>query len=496
MQLIKVEKTYNKFKELSINSYHRRNFDSFISLADNAANIASIFNSIYYDEVFEDYFKKIAIENIKKPINFIKYNRKIVFYDEIGTVACLSVQYILALIELEYEILYIFHSDTRILSPFILKILEGYDKCKIVITDSLQTDKVDKIKFLYNEITTFGPEKAILHTPAAGALGAILWYSLEYITRFRVVPGDHHFYFGVNCTDYFLEFRNFGYTTAIEKRNIDKNKIFIQPYYPLLHNTIDFQGFPVDISKGITIFSAASPYKVYGENDKYFNIIKKILETYPEVTFLFAGGGFLYPFKKFIRNNNFENRIFLLGYRKDIDKCIQNCDIYMCSYPMTGGLTSQYAAFYAKPILSYTDTQLPGNKIEDIIEGVTKHEKKITYDSEKDFFEFINDLIKDENFRKGEGQYLKDKAFHSDNFAKILESNLNLKSQSVPRLISINYDKIVKVNLEKENKYVPGFRIYMLLYLLKSKNIKNFSFLIPELMTSRILFRSLFNKIF
>lgn len=489
-----IQRTYLKFKEFALASEKKGDVNSFLSFADNAANIASMINWIYYDSIFEDYFKLVA-SKIETSSEFIPDPKKIIFYDEIGSVACLTVQYLQALIDLDYEIFYVFQSNQRILSPAILEMVNNYSKCRVLVVNPAIEDKVNQIQSLSNEITRFGAEKAILQTPAEGAFGAVLWNTLGHIKRFRVVPGDHHFYFGVKCTDYFLEFRRFGYTTAIEQRDITSKQIFIQPYYPLVKKDEIFQGFPDHKDNTITIFSAASPYKVYGENDKYFTILKKLLEIKPEVKIIFAGGGFLDPFKKFIRDNNLEERIALVGYRKDIGKCVENCDIYLCTYPMTGGLTSQYAAYFSKPILSFTDPKLPGNKIEDIIAGVTEQEIKITYDSEREFFDYAERLVLDVQFRTERGRYMKQIAFEPSQFAKVLESNLSLTQSFYPQKIDINYKKIIDMNMERENDYLPGFRLYMIMYLLKNKNFTQFLFLFRTLLGSQLVYKSVFNKI-
>ena len=59
-----------------------------------------------------------------------------------------------------------------------------------------------------------------------------------------------------------------------------------------------------------------------------------------------------------IKSNKFTSKIydFFIGRRKRmaaIDAVFENCDIYLGTYPICGGLMSQYAAMHAKPILAY-----------------------------------------------------------------------------------------------------------------------------------------------
>ena len=91
----------------------------------------------------------------------------------------------------------------------------------------------------------------------------------------------------------------------------------LQPYYPI-KNRWPFAGFPENTAGKTVLFSGGGLYKIYGAGGKYFEIVKDILDLYPNVVLLYAGTGDTAPFERFIKENNFCNRIFLLGFRKDI----------------------------------------------------------------------------------------------------------------------------------------------------------------------------------
>jgi len=483
-----VIKSYNAIKKIVELNFKKRNIDKVIDYVDVLASLAAMFNWIFKDNEIEKLLEKIANESVKKNYtNFVPNHKKIVFYDQIGTSNCLALQYIRGLISADYEIFYIFESSSRRCSSNLINELKQYPNSKMLIIDSSKKDKIKQIIDVYNEILQFQPSKAILHSPAEGAFGVILWNALSHIVRFRIVPGDHHFYLGLSCSDYFFEFRRWGYTTAILKRDIDKNKIIIQPYYPIIDNN-KFYGLPEQSKDKIIIFSAGSFYKTYGENDIYFCVLKKILQAHPQVIIYFAGGGFDVPFKKYIKSNGFQDRIILLGYRNDLNMCIANSDIYLTTFPFTGGLTTQYAAYYSIPILSYTTQNLSINLIEDILGGNRlKVEDKVTFTDLNIFFEYANELIIDRKFRLSEGLRMSKMLIKKEIFNKNLISALENKNNEISfKEMVIDYSKSVDLYLNIENKYIPSLR-----FVLLEKFRLKFFFIFPWLLIS-----TLFSKLF
>lgn len=468
LTLREIEKVYNKVKKLVYKSYNTNNIDNIIKYTDILCFCVYRFNWIFSDKAIEDLLLKVSQDNFKCEIDTVNLdNNRIVFYDQIGSIDCLGLQYIRGLISAKYEILYIFESSTRKCSPKLLDELNNYNKARIICVDSSKPNKRVLIEELRNQIIDFKPSKALLHSPAEGAFGVILWNSLVGINRFRIVPGDHHFYLGVNCADYFIEFRKFGYTTAIQKRVIDKSKIFILPYYPIVGNS-DFHGFNIDVNNKIIIFSAGAAYKIYGENDLYFEILKSIIQKHPNVIVLFAGDGYLKPINDFIKKNDFQNRIYLLGYRKDLNMCVANSDIYLTTFPITGGLTTQYAAYHSKPILSFTTPNLSINYIEDII-GVDRNyvDPKITYTNLEEFHNYADSIIQNSDFRILEGNRVNNLLTKVDNFNNGLEKILNGETKPIEMDFEvIDYNKIVEQNIEVENKYIPYLKTD-LLFLMK-----------------------------
>lgn len=463
LSIAHIQKSYKTVKNKAFDYYRLKNIDKLIEHVDISAVIAASFNWIFTDTEVEDTLKDVAREYISIDTEiYLPNSKKIVFYDQIGTTACLGLQYLRGLMAADYEIFYIFESNSRKCSPQIINDLVQYKKAQYIIVDSSKNGKIDILNDLYRRILEFSPQKAIIHSPAEGAFGVVLWNALCKIERYRIVPGDHHFYLGVSCTDYFFEFRKYGYTVAMEKRDIPKEKILIQPYYPIIDND-KFYGFPEQAQNKLIVFSAGSLYKTYGENDLFFNILKRLLDHYPQLIILFAGDGFDVPFKKFIKNNNFQNRLVLLGYRSDLNMCIANSDVYLTTFPFTGGLTTQFAAFYSKPILSYTTKEFCGNHVEDIIASpALENDKCITYTDFDELFVYVDRIINDRVFRLKEGERNNHRLTTKKEFDAILCENLyDIKPQvEIPRM-SIDYDKHIKFYVDIENFYIPTMKSFL-----------------------------------
>lgn len=54
---------------------------------------------------------------------------------------------------------------------------------------------------------------------------------------------DHAFWLGRFAFDYCIEFRVYGYNISIQKRKIEKEKILMLPYYPVIRKE-KYQGLP------------------------------------------------------------------------------------------------------------------------------------------------------------------------------------------------------------------------------------------------------------
>lgn len=496
LSLTDIKKVYSIVKKRVFKKYQLHDFDNLIKYSDLLCFCVYRFNWIFVDKDIEDLLQKTANEHFTNSINKSGLDKnRIIFYDQIGSIECLGLQYLRALIAADYEILYIFESSTRKCAQTLLTEISSYEKIKIVCVDSSKPNKLTLVEDLRNQIIRFNPSKALIHSPAEGAFGVVLWNSLVGINRFKIVPGDHHFYLGVNCADYFIEYRKFGYTTAVQKREIDKRKIYMLPYYPLVDNN-DFKGFDNDFSDKVVIFSAGAPYKIYGENSLYFDILKRIIHKHPNVIILFAGDGYLKPFQNFIEKNNLNVKIKLLGYRRDLNMCVAKSDIYLVTFPISGGLTTQYAAYHSKPILAFTTPNLSVNYVEDVV-GVDRDNmvEKITYTDIEEFFDYADKIIFDSTFRISEGLRVNSLLTKLDDFNLRLRNILDGSCQTVDmKFENIDYNKLVDQNIDVENKYIPNLRVCIVKYF-RCGFLIHFSFIFSKVFFSKSFIKYFYSKL-
>jgi hypothetical protein len=419
----------------------------------NASIWAYKFNAFYSDKKSEEIIKQISEFTFSlKNSTFIPRKGTVVFYDCIANDnGALTKQYVDALIQNNIEFLFIYENKQENTNIEIDKTLRKYSKVQIYELDPKSSSE-DKMLSLFNEILNFKPEKALLHLKPWTVDALCVFNQFPQVERFNINLTDHVFWLGTKIIDYNIEFRDYGATVSFEKRGFKKEQLLKLPYYPITANT-PFQGFP-DISLNKTvIFSGGSPYKIYGENGFYFKIIKRLLDENRDTILLYAGAENSILFKNFIAKNNFEDRVVLLRYRKDINAVFKNCDIYLGTYPIAGGLMSQFAAVNGKPILAYTHPKLIINQIE----GFVCHTKdeRITFYNLEEFYKYANLLCNDSKMRDIIGNKLKECVISEEQFAIELK-NILFKDNTNGNLhtdLIIDYEAFFNLYLEVENFY-------------------------------------------
>ena len=278
----------------------------------------------------------------------------------------------------------------------------------------------------------------------------IAFSALPEIAKYNINLTDHAFWLGSGIFDRNIEFRDFGWTISLEKRRFAMSQLFMLPYYPILNET-PFEGFPAEVpADSVKIFSGGSYYKVYGGKGLYFDLVKRTLDENPDAVLLYAGDGDARIFREFIRNNGFQRRVFLLGSRRDIHAVFRACDIYMGTYPIGGGLMSQYAAVNGKPILAYASEECPSAFVETVVCHKTR--LKITHTDVESFARHARALCSDPALRTEEGNRLKQCITSPDEFAEGLRNLLAgyARPHSGNR-VGIDYGKRLDFYYETEN---------------------------------------------
>lgn len=454
-------KAYELTKHLATKAYLKNNYNKSLEHISTAARIASSFNWIYTDDELENLLQALSSSIIPTTNYPISPNGRYVFYDfQAFDNCCLTQQYLRALISYNVEILYIPERLIKSRSKAIINELLTYPKARILEIDDKMTS-VERIRAIYNEINAFRPEKIFMQIEPSSAVAVTIFNAFPNVPKYFIDLADHLFYLGRSCANYFIEYRNRGCSVSINKRNLLPEQILLLPYYPVI-DKYDFLGFPSCVtSDKVVIFSGGNYYKIGGKDATYFKILKRLLSENPSLIILYAGIGIDTQFEEFIRINNLGTRIKLLGFRKDINEVIKHCDIYLNTYPFSGGLMCQYAASNCKPILAYNTQNRESDFVETII--CDNSSIKITQTNLEDFHQEANKLINNKKYRYLVGKSIHDCIIKPEEFNNSLHNLISNNTNSKAfKMIDICYDEFFDRYLYLQNNGSYSFKFQII----------------------------------
>lgn len=455
----KIFADYKTIKNRVIRYFKNNEFEKCLATIESAVLLANSFNLFYVDEDIEGIICQIGEKyNISIPDRKDK-EEQIIFFDSFGLDnRGLTQQYIRALIFHKIKFVYILAKDgSSNIGPNILEELNAYENAEIIII-SHKCTRLEKIAQLSKIIGDIAPTKIFTHRTPWDTVGNAVFsniINIKSVEVFHINLTDHAFWLGKNAAHYFIEFRSYGANISIDERKIEKEKLLLLPYYPIVSN-IPFEGFPADIKNdSVILFTGSTYYKMYGENGKFFSLVKKILDENQNTTLLIAGGGEKEPLVDFINTNHFQERILLLGDRRDINNVFKNIDIYLATYPITGGLMGQYAALNHKPIVAYTDPELSCNIVE---EFVATKDYKITYFDEQSYLQEVKNLVSDVAYRNIVSEKVAKAIVTPETFNQNFYSVVFNKTLIQPfNVYSVNIDRFANIYLNVENNYVKSY---------------------------------------
>lgn len=222
------------------------------------------------------------------------------------------------------------------------------------------------------------------------------------------------------------------------------------------------------------IVSGASFYKIFGENDMFFKLMKSICNQHEDAIILFAGNGDYKLFNKLLEKYELTDKVILLGNRSDISEVIKRAHIYLATYPITGGLMGQFAIQHKIPIVAYTDKNLPINNIESLL----KPQKglNITTNSIDDFLTEFHKLYTDFEYRKTTAERNHSLLVQPNEFNIQLQQIVNNKKLTRDvEDIDIDTLRLSNLYLNIENNYLHHFK--HLFQLIVKLNINKFSYI-------------------
>ncbi|AFA48875.1 hypothetical protein [Acetobacterium woodii] len=465
----RVLKDFDKLKNYSKICCEKNNYAESFCAIETACKLMYAFNVIYTDDCLESTLSEMAANVLKdKKIRTREINsdRKILFYDYFPTDnRGLTQQYITALIELDYEILFVtYEQEDMKKSENIFLQLTEYEKAEIYTIKS--KDYTESVSEVFDIVNNYGASKALLHMTPWDVVGVAAFSYFSNIERFLINLTDHTFWIGKCCSDYILEFRSYGYNVSRNYRNIPENKLLLLPYYPIQDLKMPFGGFPFDDSGKKVIFSGGSVYKIYGSNI-FFDTIKHIIQKHEDTIVLYAGGGDTKPFENFIVSNHFEDRVFLIQERKDITQIFVNCYFYLGTYPVGGGLMTQFAVANKKIPLVFSNEKYKWNFIEPLFINHNKFIK--TYTNLDEYFREIDKLIYKPEYKNEVENTLDELIITRKEFAEALQRCLKIKSTKyIFEKENIELDEFYELSFQTENYYLHDYYFIFI----RSKNLK------------------------
>lgn len=268
---------------------------------------------------------------------------------------------------------------------------------------------------------------------------------------------DHTFWYGATVFDKILEFRDWGCVISRRYRLIDENKLIKFPYYPKPSYN-EFKGLPFE--KGVNtklIVSGGSTYKIFGSNI-FFNTVKHILECHDDCIFYFMGNGNVIPIYKFIKENALEGRFYISPERNDFDEVIKLSYLYLNTYPLIGGLMTQYAV--ANNVIP-VGLQINEDSCNDI-SGLFLKRCIFSCKTIEELWDEIDRLIDDSEYYKKKKESLDDLLLSEDQFNTQLKLIINGKFDGYEfHDVNVDLEEFRKQYLARQNRFIAWGKLYI-----------------------------------
>lgn len=420
-----IENIYNRLKQEARELYIRNKFNDSLNYIYTASHWMYLFNLKFSDCDLDELIKKIGNHFFpKRDKRDICTGTKIVFIDGYGLDnRCLTQQYIRGFISLGIEFVYILHGANLNIESEIIEEISVYKKASIYLIDSNEKDFISPAIKMNSIIADVKPSKIFLHIRVCDVVSLLALTNIsENSVIYNINLTDHAFWLGSYLINYNIEFRDFGASISLQKRGLNETQLIKLPYYPIKPKIDKFLGLPILPKNSIKILTGGMEYKMLGERDAFFYLMDQILNLSPNTYILVAGISTESSFYKKVKKMNNWKRVIMLGNRTDIWGVYMHVDIYLSSYPILGGLMTQYAAENKLPIISFGKNK-NGSKIEDLVNH--KRNGVLTHYNIDELLKYASKIIYDTAYRNSEGKRAFDAMYHEHDFVLGLRRILN-----------------------------------------------------------------------
>lgn len=395
--LDKKEKTdilIEKLKRIASQSIRTGENEKAMAAIAFAGNYLYRYNQYYTDDKLEGFLCNIS-DNLKKKSNpsdeYIR-TENIIFYDGFGLdTRGVALVYLNALGLNKYNVIYVANIKQSRNIPIISSLCStyGFEMKFVDMSNYLVWTK--QLSDLFYE---FMPKAAFYYTTPYDVSGAVAFHRHEgLVDRYLVDLTDHAFWLGKCAADFFLGSRNMSASLQFYQRGISKSQMIKLDVNLLIESCEDHTGLPFDPIKTDYIFSGGSLYKTLGDpENRYYQIVEHILSHHSHINFLYAGTGDDTKLRKIVER--YPNRAFHINERKDFYYLIQNCTLYLNTYPMFGGMMMRYCALAHRiPI-----TLKHGNDSDGLL--LRQEECRIEYSLYEELVDDVDKLLTNNSYRK------------------------------------------------------------------------------------------------
>lgn len=318
-----------------------------------------LYGAYVTDDEIEAWVREIE-QNVPvdvKPFESIAGN--VFFLDSFGLdTRGLALIYLKALHALGYHIIYCVAEKHEPL-PQIEEVLRE-NKADYVLLESDQKAHIDRYREICAVIAHYRPEIGFLYMTPWEIEGVMAFERFaDCMQRYQVNLTDHTYWLGVQAFDICLEFRDFGASLSMAERHIPREKLRLQPYYPVVSKDAPFEGYPFERTPGdFVIFSGGMLFKTKDAERTYYRIVDAILTRRPQVKFWFASRAPIDEDILWLKMRH-AGRVFFMPERKDLYQVLENVDLYLNTTPELGGLMTQYAAIAGRLPVTHSPLENP-----------------------------------------------------------------------------------------------------------------------------------------
>ena len=417
-----VERHISRLKSVMADSIKKKHFEKAMAAVSVGCQILYEFNQRYTDDDFENGVIDIAAEFIRsftdKIQSFHSDRNTVLFYDGFGLdTRGVAKMYLNALKKNGYKIIYITGQASKECMPETDAILNDADaECFYIDFKSSYTAWT---KELLEIVFRTSPKAMFYYTTPYDVSGAVAFAVSDGLAdRFLIDLTDHAFWLGTKCNDYFCGSREMSASNQVYERGIEREKLIKLGVNLIVNETNeDHSGLPFDVEKTRYIFSGGALYKTLGdENRYYYRIIDHILTQNPDVYFLYAGSGDQSEMDKILKK--YPNRAFLIPERKDFYYLIQQCTLYLNTYPMFGGMMMKYSAHAGKlPITLKHENDSDGLLLD-------QSSRKIEYETFEELIQDVDKLLSDRYYLKAREELLQGSTISEERFIRNVYSSI------------------------------------------------------------------------